>query len=144
MDEYRRINPLLGVVDDAGMGTAKQWSDPITETPRSGTYERWEIYNTTADAHPIHLHAVFFQLENRQAISFPAPAMGTKQVGPITLQGQLRAPTAYENGLKDTVICPLGQVTRIIVGFGDPGIFQWHCHILEHEDHEMMRPYRIT
>lgn len=61
----------------------------------------------------------------------------------IQLVGDPRPPEAWENGLKDTVIAYPGEVTRVKAKFDTPGQFVWHCHIVEHEDNEMMRPYRI-
>ena len=56
---------------------------------------------------------------------------------------QFNCPEAWETGFKDTVIAYPGQVTRVRAQFTTPGQFVWHCHIVEHEDNEMMRPYRI-
>ena len=52
-------------------------------------------------------------------------------------------PEPWEPGFKDTVVASPGEVTRVRATFGSPGQFVWHCHIVEHEDNEMMRPYRI-
>jgi len=57
--------------------------------------------------------------------------------------GNVTAPEPWESGFKDTVIAYPRQVTRLRARFGEPGQFVWHCHIVEHEDNEMMRPYRI-
>ena len=184
----------------------------MTERPRVGSTEIWEVVNLTDDAHPIHLHLVQFQLLNRQYVdvtdyrfaydaSFPggsyaglrddgtwgtvryeagsyipgygpprpyltpsasgALGAGNPDVTPY-LVGQPFVPAANEAGWKDTVKMFPGQVTRIVVrwapisfaveaampgrnlyGFdatGGPG-YVWHCHILDHEDNEMMRPY---
>jgi spore coat protein A, manganese oxidase len=62
---------------------------------------------------------------------------------PIRLDGEITAPEQWESGFKDTVIAYPGQVTRLKAHFASPGQFVWHCHIVEHEDNEMMRPYRI-
>ena len=49
-----------------------------------------------------------------------------------------------EQGWKDTIRAHSRMVTRFIVNFsGYPGRYVWHCHILEHEDNEMMRPYEV-
>jgi len=148
VDRFGRINPLLGIVDAAGMATPKLWHDAVTEKPRSGDVETWEIFNTTADTHPIHIHEVLHRVLNRQPISFDlrAPICGALSTfGPITLKNPVRPGEAYERGFKDTALCPPGEVTRLVVDFrgATPGRFVWHCHILEHEDHEMMRPYDI-
>ena len=153
VDEFGRIRPLLGTVTGAGPFTAmpKFWDDPVTENPTAGTVEVWEIFNTTADSHPIHIHELLFRVLNRQPIAFDkklaaAVCNAPLPTFPITVTGAPTAAVGYETGFKDTVLCPPGQVTRIVVDFGDttPGRFVWHCHILEHEDHEMMRPYVIS
>jgi FtsP/CotA-like multicopper oxidase with cupredoxin domain len=64
-------------------------------------------------------------------------------VQPLQLVGNPRPPEAWESGFKDTVTSYPGEVTRIKAQFKNPGQFVWHCHIVEHEDNEMMRPYRI-
>lgn len=103
------------------------WMDSVTENPSVGTTELWEIYNYTADAHPIHVHQVQFQVENREVMGSGIP----------------RSPEIYEMGFKDTVIAYPGDVTRIRAKFDLEGLFVWHCHILEHEDNEMMRPFVV-
>jgi FtsP/CotA-like multicopper oxidase with cupredoxin domain len=87
----------------------------------------------------MHIHEVLFQVLSRQAILVDE-ATGTVQVddgSPPTL------PEPWENGWKDTVIAYPGQVTRLRLRFTNAGQFVWHCHIVEHEDNEMMRAYRI-
>lgn len=164
-----------------------------SETPTEGDTEVWEIVNLTADAHPIHLHLVQFQLLNRQnfnvskynkayAAAFPTalyqPGYGPPlSYGPSTasgnkyggnpdiapwLQGLVKPPLPQEAGWKDTVVTYPGQVTRIAVRWApmdlptttavaslhftfDPSGanghgYVWHCHIIDHEDNEMMRP----
>ena len=100
--------------------------DPITENPALNSIEVWEIYNFTVDAHPIHIHEVQFQVVNRQPID-----------------GAARPPEPSESGDKDTVIAYPGEITRVKALFDRAGLFVWHCHIVEHEDNEMMRPYFI-
>jgi spore coat protein A len=153
VDQYGRIQPLLGTVTGTGpafLGQPKFWDDPVTEEPMSGSVEIWEIFNTTADSHPIHIHEVLFRVLNRQPIAFdPKLAAGVCNAPlpsfPITVGGAAIAAVGYETGFKDTVLSPPGQVTRVVVDFSKatPGRFVWHCHILEHEDHEMMRPYEV-
>jgi spore coat protein A, manganese oxidase len=116
------------------------WSEPVTENPNVGDTEIWEIYNFTADAHPMHVHEVTFEVVNRQALVTNAD--GETQP-PARLLGDPRPPEAWESGFKDTVVTHPGEVTRIKARFHHPGQFVWHCHIVEHEDNEMMRPYRI-
>ena len=135
---------LLGTVaGDPSAGPApwvhQHWMDAVSEKPEVGTTELWELYNATADAHPMHVHEVVFEVVSRQAILVDEEN-GTVQVEP----GSLPAPAEpWETGFKDTVIAYPGQVTRIRAHFNTPGQFVWHCHIVEHEDNEMMRPYRI-
>jgi spore coat protein A len=131
---------LLGVVDDTGTTVAKKWMEPVTENPAVGATEVWEYYNTTADAHPMHIHEVTFQVVNRQSLVLDAEG---EVALPIQLTGGPRPPESWESGWKDTVIAYPGEVTRLRLRFTNPGQFVWHCHIVEHEDNEMMRPYRI-
>jgi FtsP/CotA-like multicopper oxidase with cupredoxin domain len=131
---------MLGHVDASGMPIHQMWSEPITENPNVGDTEVWEFYNFTADAHPMHVHEVTFEVVNRQALVANEDG---ETVPPARLDGDPRPPEAWENGLKDTVIAYPGEVTRIRAKFNTPGQFVWHCHIVEHEDNEMMRPYRI-
>jgi spore coat protein A len=145
---------LLGTVDltdpDGATGTGLKWTDTtgaslpvnvqlqsgatltvnVTENPIVGDTEEWEIYNFTADAHPIHLHLVRFQVMGREAIP------GFEPVAPMVL------PT--EAGYKDTVISYPGEITRVRARFDLEGLYVWHCHIVEHEDNEMMRPYVVS
>ena len=132
---------MLGSLDDVGIAMHKMWADPVTENPNVGDTEVWELYNFTADAHPMHVHEVVFQVVNREALVLD-PATG-EPVQPVVLSGDVRRPEAWESGFKDTVIAYPGEVTRIKAKFDTPGQFVWHCHIVEHEDNEMMRPYRI-
>jgi FtsP/CotA-like multicopper oxidase with cupredoxin domain len=124
---------LLGIIDPTLGVVAKAWDDEVTENPAFGDVETWEFYNFTADAHPIHVHEVFFQVVNRQRLD--------RRTGqPIRSP---RPPEPWENGFKDTVVAYPGEVTRVQMRFENEGQFVWHCHIVEHEDNEMMRPYRI-
>jgi spore coat protein A len=108
-------------------GNVNVW---VTENPALMDIEIWDIYNFTVDGHPIHLHLVRFEVESRRLIGAPAPAVG---VG--------RQPS--ETGFKDTVIALPGEITRIKAKFDIAGLYVWHCHIVEHEDNEMMRPYFV-
>ncbi len=131
---------MLGTVDGNGEPMHMMWADPVTKNPNPCDTEIWEFYNFTADAHPMHVHEVVFEVVNRQALV-------TNEDGetelPARLVGDPRPPEAWEMGYKDTVISYPGEVTRIRAKFTNPGQFVWHCHIVEHEDNEMMRPYRI-
>ena len=118
---------LLGTFDDVS-STPLTWSQPITETPMLGDTEMWEIYNFTQDAHPIHLHLVHFEVVGRQLMDG---------------EEEQRGPEPWETGPKDTVIAYPGEITRVKATFDKPGLYVWHCHILEHEDNEMMRPLYV-
>ena len=136
LDERGRLKPLLGTAEGP-----LDWFAPVTETPKLGSTEIWEIYNTTPDTHPIHLHLVRFLVVNRQRFKvkefMPGPG------ATVRLQGQPKPPAATEAGWKDTVQVPPGEVVRIVATFNRKGRYVWHCHILSHEDHEMMRPFEV-
>ena len=88
----------------------------------------------------MHVHEVTFQVVDREGLVLN----GDEVALPIQLDGNVTPPGAGESGFKDTVIAYPGQVTRIKAKFDSlGGQFAWHCHIVEHEDNEMMRPYRI-
>ncbi|HXR97301.1 MAG TPA: multicopper oxidase domain-containing protein [Terriglobales bacterium] len=114
----------------------KHWRDPVSETPRLGTTEIWEFVNLTDDSHPIHLHLVRFQILDRRPFEL------VNEV--VQESAPPRPPAPEERGWKDTVRCPPGAITRIIVRFeGYAGRYLWHCHLLEHEANDMMRPYDL-
>lgn len=121
------IAALLGTLDAVGNPVPKAWDDEITENPAVDSIEVWEIHNFTEDAHPIHIHEVQFQIVNRQ------------KFGDVTQS----PPESWEAGFKDTFIAYPGQITRVKALFDLSGLYVWHCHIVEHEDNEMMRPYFI-
>ena len=135
------LEALLGNLDAGGNAVAKMWAEPISENPALGATEVLEFYNTTGDAHPMHVHEVVFEVVNREALVLD-PVTGDP-VQPIQLTGAVRPAELWERGFKDTVVAYPGEVTRIRAQFNVPGQFVWHCHIVEHEDNEMMRPYRI-
>ena len=193
-----------GVRPDTQLDPTGSSSNYLTELPGEGSIEQWEIVNVTADAHPLHLHLVQFQLMNRQRFRandcagdyesmFPPTAApdpmtglpypgqefvggfgppmhyvtgnpnklgGNPDVGPYLI-GPRKPPAAWEAGWKDTVIVYPGEVTRLMIRWAptsmpantplaqrwypfapdDGGCYVFHCHILDHEDNEMMRPY---
>jgi spore coat protein A, manganese oxidase len=120
---------------------ATHWRAPITEKPVLGSTEIWTLINPTNDTHPIHLHLVRFQVLDRQ--TYEPWLFQTKRQ--LHFLGPPEAPDPNETGWKDTVQAHSRMVTRIIVPFeGFTGRYVWHCHILEHEDNEMMRPYEVV
>ena len=198
-DEYGRVQPLLGKAEAGefhlykegdvppGEGLATEirdfgplnWADDTTETPVAGSTEKWEVYNFTADAHPVHLHLTQYQGIERHEIQFqdgeeedgiPDDTTGDGLISygtyideseidfavadiwvadtPITLEPE-------EGGRQDTIYVPsgpretgvdganIGSMLEIAVNFEKAGQYVWHCHILSHEDHEMMRPMEV-
>ncbi|HKF23996.1 MAG TPA: multicopper oxidase domain-containing protein [Candidatus Angelobacter sp.] len=221
-------NPLHVLID------GRAFHEAVTEIPRAGTTEEWYIQNLTQDAHPIHIHLVEFQLEDRQAIdanrmlayfeklngpnsalplnhppirinvenpvqfcdpanpnnpdgtptdpSDPTCVLGARDFQFDTQNGALGTTDDFtepgvpstaipasqfpgEDGWKDVVLAPPFVVTRVLVRLAlqntndanlqpgqnvfpfdptaGPG-YVWHCHILDHEDNDMMRPMVIT
>ena len=132
------IEAVLGTIE-AGLPVEHLWMDPVTENPGVGDTEIWELYNATADAHPMHVHEVTFEVVDREGLVMD----DAEPEFPLRTNGTVTGPEPWETGFKDTVIAYPGQVTRIKATFATPGQYVWHCHIVEHEDNEMMRPYRI-
>jgi FtsP/CotA-like multicopper oxidase with cupredoxin domain len=141
---------LLGTVTGSGAtatGDPLKWTDPagvaknitlnngasvtvnVTENPTLNSTEDWEIYNFTADAHPIHLHLVRFEVLGRTMLDGSPSPNGN--------------PQPWELGFKDTVLSYPGEITTIRAKFDIAGLYVWHCHIVEHEDNEMMRPFVV-
>jgi spore coat protein A len=158
-DEYGRIMPLLGTVygslgtvADADAGT-KAFHDAPDISPKLGATEVWEFWNTTVDAHPIHMHLVKFRVLNRQVFSATpvAKPMAQGWTGVRLLAPPVLSPLAAdlvpapdtEQGWKDTVVCPPGSVTRVVATFEKRGTYVYHCHILGHEEHDMMRWFKV-
>jgi spore coat protein A len=118
----------------------KRWEAPVSETPALGDSEAWEFLNLTGDTHPIHLHEVRFRILDRQ----PFDAEQYQMDKTLRFTGAAQPPAPEEDGWKDTVRCFAGEVTRIGIQFeGYAGRYVWHCHLLEHADNAMMRPYEI-
>ncbi|MGA7471492.1 MAG: multicopper oxidase [Candidatus Sulfotelmatobacter sp.] len=136
LDEYvnKAGNPVMLLLN------ASHWKMPATEKPVLGSTEIWTLINPTNDSHPIHLHLVRFQILDRQP--YEPWLFQTKRE--LHFLGPPELPDPNEAGWKDTVRAHSKMVTRIIVPFeGFAGRYVWHCHILEHEDNEMMRPYEV-
>jgi len=117
----------------------KGYDDPVTEIVKLGSLEKWRFINTTEDAHPMHLHLVQFQILYRQGFD---PAEFSQ--GSLRPAGALRPPPPGESGWKDTAVVLPNEMLTILVHFtGYAGRFVFHCHMLEHEDNDMMRPYLV-
>jgi spore coat protein A len=147
-DAFGRLRPQLGIYDPGSpLNGSLLYGEEPTEIVPFGDVEIWEVYNATEDAHPIHLHLVAYQLLNRQRYDGEVEEVGedphtggTKLVLEVEeLEGPAQAPAANEKGWKDTGVMLPGQVTRLAAKFDRAGQYVWHCHILSHEDHEMMR-----
>jgi spore coat protein A len=159
-DGLGRLMTLMGPVDAVANenGTIVQgtltFKDAVTERPAVGSTEIWEFYNTTVDAHPIHMHLVDFRILNRETFDPNTVTVDPKAMQGGIVGGILRPdtvvpsgvpvpPAPEEAGKKDTAIMYPGTVTRLLVSFKRKGEYVYHCHILSHEDHEMMRPYEV-
>jgi FtsP/CotA-like multicopper oxidase with cupredoxin domain len=171
MDEFGRLQPILGTAEPATdyrgipvlhtMGPlageqivgAVGWHEPTTENPALNSTEIWEIYNATGDAHPVHLHLVNFQILDREGFAadvIEQPVVqhdGSEGTGfrleNVVTDGNVETPGGEERAPKDMVTAYPDQVTRIKATFDRPGRYVWHCHILSHEDHEMMRVLHV-
>ena len=156
-DQYGRLIQYLGTDASTGLGGSVagiEYTAASTEIVSAGAYEVWEILNLTGDTHPIHFHLVNVQVLSRQ--SFDAVNYAGGQ--PIPYTGPILAPDANEFGWKETVRMNPGQVTRVFMKFDLPSVpftvpasprtggneYVWHCHILEHEEHDMMRPLVVV
>lgn len=118
----------------------KHWHEPTTERPKLNSTEIWEFVNLTEDTHPMHLHLVRFQILDRRPFDRSEYLMNKK----LRFTAASAVAPAHEAGWKDVVQCPPGTVTRIIMRFeGYTGKYLYHCHILEHEANDMMRPFEV-
>jgi spore coat protein A len=155
-DEHGRLIQFLGTNQPVNSGIfGREYLDDPTEIVSAGSTEVWEIINLTGDTHPIHFHLVNVQVLSRQPFSVSQYAGGAPNY-----TGKAYAPDLNELGWKETVRMNPGEVTRVLMKFdlpvlpftvpgsprlmNDYGItgaeYVWHCHILEHEEHDMMRP----
>lgn len=116
------------------------YHEPVTEKPARDTIEVWNFVNTTAFPHPIHIHLVQFQILERR----PFDVARYELDGTIIFTEKAVQPHTFEMGWKDTVKANPGMVTKVIMHWKDfTGNYMWHCHVLEHEDHDMMRPILV-
>ena len=146
-DGLGRITPLLGTP-----ASSATLMDPITENIAQGATEVWQMFNNTADAHPIHLHQTSFQVLTRNAFTSKItptgvvdPATGTVHVamGPVTFKKPPVLAAGNEVAWKDTIQIMPGEVITLRARFDIGGKYVWHCHILSHEEHDMMRFYQV-
>jgi len=157
-DNFGRLIQYLGTNQPVNPGAkallfGREYMATPTEVIQHGTTEVWEIINLTGDTHPIHFHLVNVQILSRQPFSVKTYAGGVPNyLGPAV------APDANELGWKETVRMNPGEVTRVHIKFDLPAVpftvpasprtggneYVWHCHILEHEEHDMMRPLVVT
>jgi FtsP/CotA-like multicopper oxidase with cupredoxin domain len=152
--------------DDAGMVTADVDEPFSTEIVRNGDTVEWLYLNLTADSHPFHTHLAHFEVMGRQpfdAVAYEGALAAARaavpagdrldpkdypDLAPFILGPEVPAP-GREKGAKDTVIANPGEITRIRLtvelppGTEGPARFVYHCHILEHEENEMMRPLLV-
>jgi spore coat protein A, manganese oxidase len=160
------ITEFASIIDPAGPSEAQlgdafgplPWMDPITEHIGQFATEEWTIVNRTADAHPIHLHQTQFQVLSRTPIDLAAydaaiaacqanRAAATCPPDPnLFVKKNTRTAPAFpwEAGQKDTLQTNPGEITKLRAFFDIPGLYVWHCHILSHEDNEMMRPLCVS
>jgi spore coat protein A len=152
----------------------RHFDDPVEDKPRKGSTEVWEFINLTPDGHPMHMHLVKFQVLNRQPfngeqfwadysawIAAGRPkgkqpnVNGRSSKGPEYLQGPATYPPQNEEGWKDTAIAFPREVLRVVAKFdlptdtprnmpAGPAEYVYHCHILEHEENDMMRPFEVV
>jgi spore coat protein A, manganese oxidase len=136
----------------------QHFDEPVTETPKAGTIEEWVYINMTGDTHPMHTHLVTFQVVGRTPFDAEAyeAAHGTETGVPGGIDpkdfvtGPMRPPDPSERGFKDTVKANPGELTTIRAKFDlpakvkPPQTYVYHCHIVEHEDNDMMRPFTVT
>jgi spore coat protein A, manganese oxidase len=155
-DVYGRLIQLLGTdtaLNAALYGLGRPYDATPTETPAAGATEVWQIANLTCDTHPIHCHLVNVQILAHQPFNVAKYGGGA----PI-FTGPARHPDPTELGWKETVRMNPGEVTTVLMRFDLPSVpfvvpssprtggheYVWHCHILEHEEHDMMRPLIVT
>jgi len=158
-DEYGRLMQRMGTLtskstNNQGIPTwGLAYDAPATETPTAGATEIWQIFNLTMDVHPMHFHLVNVQLLQRQAFK--------GDPSHYEFNGSPTPPDPNEVGWKETIRCNPGEVTTVAMKFDLPKLptakmtsavsprtggheYVWHCHILEHEEHDMMRPLVVT
>ncbi|RKN37497.1 multicopper oxidase family protein [Streptomyces hoynatensis] len=136
--EDGRAVPMLGTCERGVLG----WSDPVTEAPGYGDTETWELYNATDQTHAVHLHLVQFEVLGEAPFEAEQDPE-TKALSRVSL-GSFRRPNGAEAAPKDTVRVPPHHMLRLRAHFDRRGEYVWHCHLLEHEDHDMMRKFVVA
>lgn len=120
------IYGTLGTLNADGTANPRFWDDPVDVKPVAGDVVEFDLVNFTEDGHPIHIHQTQFQVVSRTGSD-----------------GVVRPPQPWETGTKDTVIALPGETTKLRACFDIPGRYVYHCHIIDHEDNEMMRPFDV-
>ena len=158
MTRYITLNEIaVDTVNWVLLLNGVDFEEPPRETPRVGTVENWVYVNLTADTHPMHTHLVTMQVVGRtpfDADAYQAAYGGTNGVpGGIDptpfATGPMLPPDPTERGFKDTVKSDSGYFTTVRAkydlpaGVTTPQTYVYHCHILEHEDNDMMRPFTV-
>jgi spore coat protein A len=129
----------MGSIDANGVNHLERWTDPISQVVTAGATAQWEVWNVPnpvaglAGGHAFHIHLVEFQVTEREGID---PTTGQPN-------GVKSAPRPWETGEKDTVFAPNAMITRFVAPFDLVSRYIYHCHFIDHEDHEMMRPWRV-
>lgn len=155
-DAYGRLLQRIGTDQQLyGDSYGRNYMDDPTEVYDQDETVIWDIYNTTGDTHPMHFHVVNVQVLGRATFDASIPnQISFLQTSPWT------PPDPNYRGWKETVRINPGEVTRVIMNFSLPDVpfpvpgsprpglqnaheYVWHCHILEHEEHDMMRPLMI-
>ena len=175
-ESFGRVTPMLGKAEPGTVTTNDEdvgadfgplsYDAPTTERPMLGSTEQWNVFNFTADTHPLHLHLVqyqlvekreiFFQDEDENGIPDDTNGDGLISYGTILLPGDaldylsadiwigdLIPLRPEETGWQDTLHVDPGTMASIVATFDLPGLYVWHCHILSHEDNEMMRAFFV-
>ena len=120
------IYGTLGTLNADGSANSRFWDDAVDVKPVAGNVVEFDLVNFTVDGHPIHIHQTQFQVVSRTGSD-----------------GTVRPPQPWETGTKDTVLAFPGETTKLRAYFDIPGRYVYHCHIIDHEDNEMMRPFDV-
>jgi bilirubin oxidase len=124
----------MGRVDADGTNHLELWTDPISQVVKLGSTAQWEVWNMpgVGGGHAFHIHLIEFQVTEREDLDANGKPTGVKH-----------APSPWETGEKDTVFAPARQITRFIAPFDLASMYIYHCHFIDHEDHEMMRFWKV-